>query len=332
VKFAVVGAGSIGSFVGASLADAGYDVTLVGRGDHVAAMRAAGVEVRGVRRSFRVAVRATDVVADAGRVDYVLLTVKAHQVSLVAPLLGPLLHEETVVVTMQNGIPWWYFAFGAGPLAGAQLVSVDPGGAIAREIEARRVVGSAVFSGARLLAPGVVRQSGDLDYAFGEPAGGDSPRLARLVNACVQAGLDATADRDIRHTIWVKLLGNTTFNPISALTRATALEMVDDPAVSALVKRAMEEQIALGRQAAIDVSVSVDARVARTRLLGDQRTSMLQDVEAGRRLEIEPILGAVVEIADRLAAAIPATRALYALVRLLDRSLAEARASQAVEV
>jgi len=331
MRFAVVGAGAIGTFVGASLADAGFDVTLVGRGDHVAAMLANGVEVRGARRTFRVRVRATTAVAEVGSVDCVLLTVKAHDVPAVAGALEPLLRADTTIVAMQNGVPWWYFGAGGGPLAGTRLESVDPGGAVAGAIDPRRIVGSAVYSGARLLGSGVVRQSGDLDYVFGEPAGGTSERVGRIVDAFVQAGIDATEDPSIRHTIWVKLLGNTTFNPISALTRATAAQMVDDVAVRAVVREAMEEQVALGRRVGLDVNVALDERIARTRLLGDQRTSMLQDVEAGRRLEIEPILGAVVEIADRLGEPLPATRRLYALATLLDRALADARSRRLVE-
>jgi 2-dehydropantoate 2-reductase len=327
MKFAVVGAGSIGTFLGASLADAGYDTTLVARGEQLAALQTRPAEVRGTRRSFSVPVRATDDIAEVGRVDVVLLTLKAHQLSAVAPLLDPLFGDDTVVVTTQNGIPWWYFSVGGGPLAGTSLRSVDPDGTIAAHIDLRRVIAGAVYSGARLLAPGVVKQSGDLDYVFGEPSGAQTQRLQALVAALQRAGVDAVARADIRQVMWTKLLGNTTFNPISALTRATAAEMVEDPQVSALVRAAMLEQIALGARVGIDIDISVDARIARTALLGAQRTSMLQDVDAGRPLETEGILGAVVEIADRVGADIPVTRHLYALVRLLERALERERAA-----
>ncbi len=251
---------------------------------------------------------------------------KAHQLSAAAPQLGYLLGDETVVVTTQNGIPWWYFQFGGGALTGASLRSVDPDGAIAASVDLRRVIAGVIYSGARLLAPGVVKQSGDLDYVFGEPDGAQTERLQALVAALQRAGVDAVARTDIRHVIWTKLLGNTTFNPISALTRATASEMVEDPAVAALVRGAMVEQVALGARIGVEIAISVDARIARTALLGAQRTSMLQDVDAGRPLETDAILGAVVEIADRIGAEIPATRGLYALIRLLDRSLQRERA------
>ncbi len=234
-------------------------------------------------------------------------------------------------MTTQNGIPWWYFSVGGGPLAGTSLRSVDPDGTIAAHIDLRRVIAGAIYSGARLLAPGVVKQSGDLDYVFGEPSGAQTQRLADLVAALQRAGIDAVARSDIRQTIWTKLLGNTTFNPISALTRATAIEMVEDRQVAALVSAAMTEQVELGKLIGVDVAISVDARIARTALLGGQRTSMLQDVDAGRRLETEGILGPVVEIADRVGAAIPVTRHLYALIRLLDRSLHRERTPTVVE-
>lgn len=331
MKFAILGAGSIGSFVGASLAEAGFDVTLVGRGEHLRAIRERGIEVRGVRREFSVRVKATELLADVGVVDAVLLTTKAHHVASVAPGLASIMHDETFVVTMQNGVPWWYFEFGLGALAGARLASVDPQGTIAQTLDTRRVIGSAINSGARLLAPGVVRQSGELHYAFGEPDGSMTPRLRQLVEACARSGLDAVSDPEIRRTIWVKLIGNTTFNPISALTRATAAEMVEDARTVRLIREMMEEQVALGRLIGIDADVSLEERIERTRVLGDQRTSMLQDVEAGRPLEIDAILGAVVEIADRVGAGIPATRRMLALVRLLDRKLAEARPRVRVE-
>lgn len=331
MKFAIVGAGSIGSFVGASLAEAGFDVTLVGRGEHLRAIRERGIEVRGVRREFTVRVRATDLLSDVGVVDAILLTTKAHHVASVAPGLAPLMHDETFIVTMQNGVPWWYFEFGGGALAGSRLTSVDPDGTIARTVDTRRVIGSAINSGARLLAPGVVRQSGELHYAFGEPNGLLTARLQSLVDASARAGLDAVSDSNIRRTIWIKLIGNTTFNPISALTRATAAEMVGDERTVRLVREMMEEQVALGRRIGIDTDVSIEERIERTRILGDQRTSMLQDVEAARPLEIDAILGAVVEIADRVEAPLPATRRMLALVRLLDSRLTEARSRVGVE-
>jgi len=321
VTFAVVGAGSIGTFLAASLAEAGYEVTVVARGTRLTALREFPVEVEGTRRSFSVRVRATSEPADAGPVDVVFLTVKAHDLAAAADALGPLLGERTIVVPLQNGIPWWYFTAAPGPLHGTRLESVDPGGAIERVIDVRRVVACVVYSGALLRPPAGVRQSGDLDYVFGEPGGGTSPRVANLVAALREAGIDALETDDVRAVIWTKLLGNSTFNPISALTRATAAQMVGDGLVQGLVREAMTEQIALGERIGLRLDVSIDARIARTAILGEQRTSMLQDVEANRPLETEALLGAVVEIADRAGAAIGVTRHLYGLVRLLDRSL-----------
>jgi 2-dehydropantoate 2-reductase len=319
VRFVVVGAGGVGSFVGGSLARAGHEVTLVGRGAHLRAVAERGLSVRGVRASFDVHLPATDDVARVATPDVVLLAVKAHQVAPIAERVGALANEGCTIVTMQNGVPFWFFDGFGGPLAGTRLRTVDPDGSVTGAIATGSVVGCVVNTGTRILQAGTVEQVGTVAYTFGVPNGDATSRARDIVAAFLSAGLGAVLEPNIRREVWMKVASNATLNPVSALTRATAEQMVDDGAVVAVMREAMAEQLAVGAALGLDVRMSIDERIAGNRVFGDQRTSMLQDVEAGRSLEIDAIVGAVVEIAALVGVDVPATRRLYALVRLLDR-------------
>lgn len=315
----MIGAGSVGSFAGGSLAHAGFDVTFTGRGAHVRAIAERGLDVRGVRGRFHVRVPTTETVSRAKPPDVALVTVKAHHLeSLVGELRG-LAESGCAIVTLQNGVPFWYFQDFGGRFEGTRLHSVDPSGVLADAIDVRAIVAGVVNTGTRIPSPGIVEQVGELGYALGEPSGEESQRVRELVRTFSLAGLDAALDRNIRRTIWIKLVGNAALNPVSALARATAEQMVDDEAAATVLREAMRELCALGAAIGLDVTMSIDDRIAATRGYGDQRTSMLQDLEAGRPLELEPIAGAAVEIAALAGVPIPVTRTLYSLTRLLDR-------------
>ena len=320
MRFLVIGAGAVGSFVGASLARAGYAVTLVGRGPHLRAIAAGGIAVRSGRATFGVRLPAVETVDIASDADIVLVAVKAHQLGPIAADLGALGQRGATIVTMQNGIPFWFFEGFGGPLEGVHLASVDPGGRIADRLRASSIVACVVNAGTRIPRPGVVEQVGDRSYALGAVAGSLAP-LEPLTRAFVEAGLDAGVADDVRDVVWQKLVGNAVLNPVSALVRATTAEIVDAPAVRALLAEAMGELVALGAALGFGAGAPIPQRLERTRGFGDQRTSMLQDVDAGRPLEIGPIVGAAVEIGTLAGVPLPATRRLHALVELLDRKV-----------
>jgi 2-dehydropantoate 2-reductase len=256
--------------------------------------------------------------AAIGPADVVVLGVKAHSLTSLAPQLGPLLGPETAVISTQNGIPWWYFQRHGGELEGLRLERVDPGGVIASAIDPARVVGSLAYFATEIVEPGVIRHTEGNRLALGEPDGTKSERSAAIASALVAAGLRCPVTPRIRTEIWVKLLGNVVFNPISAMTRATLEEMVRHPEVSKVVRDVMTETEAVAQKLGIRLPISIDQRIAGAEKVGGHKTSMLQDYEAGRPMEIEAIVGAVVELGERLAVPMPATRAVYACTKLLD--------------
>lgn len=325
-RYAVVGAGAIGAYVGASLARAGAEVALIARGPHLAAMRARGVEVRSERGSFHVDVQATDDTAEVGPVDCVIVALKAHQIAPLLPAIARLRHARTRVVAMQNGIPWWYFQRHGGPHENLALESVDPGGLLAAAFDPDLVVGCVIYSSTEIEAPGVIRHIEGTRYALGRPAGGSDSALESIAAAFVAGGLKAPIEPDLRAQIWVKLLGNAAFNPISALTRATMAGMLRDPATEALAREMMAECVALARALGLELPVSIDKRIEGARRVGEHKTSMLQDVDAGRPFELDCMAGAVVELGTLLGVPTPATRHVYTLARLLDTTLGEQRA------
>ena len=318
MKFAVVGAGAIGAFAGAMLAKSGEDVTLIARGSHLRAMQERGVRVRGEIGDFDVHPAATDDPANVGEVDVVLLTLKAHSLPAMAPRLAPLIGPQTTVVSAQNGIPWWYFYRHGGPWEGTHLESVDPGGVITRHIDSARVIGCIVYPSTSITGPGVIEHIEGNRFALGEPDGSKSDRCRALADAFIKAGLRCPIRTNIRHDMWVKLMGNVAYNPISALTRATLIEIVQCPETRALTASIMREAESVAQKLGIELGISVEQRLAGTEKVGHHKTSMLQDIEAGKPTELEAIVGAIIELGDKLGVDLPNTRAVYACVKLLE--------------
>jgi 2-dehydropantoate 2-reductase len=321
VKFVIVGAGATGAFLGARLARAGVDVTLVARGAHLAAMRERGVEVRDDGGSFVAHPPCTDDLSVVTEADAVFLTLKAHSLPDMAPRLGPLLGPDTAIVTGQNGIPWWYFERHGGPLDGTRLRTVDPGGIIATHIDARRVVGCVVYPATSIIAPGVVQHVEGNRFSLGELDGTTTERCRAIAAALIKGGLKAPIRPRIRDEIWLKLLGNVCFNPLSALTRATMVQIATDPEMRPVAQAMMEEADSVARALGIDLAIGVEQRLAGAEKVGAHKTSMLQDVESGRPLEVEALIGAVLEIATLLGLSLPHLRTVYACARLLDENL-----------
>ena len=315
----IAGAGAVGAYIGARMAREGADVVLFARGPHYRAMKANGVRVQSADDDFVVKPEVVDDLNEAGRADVVFLGVKAHGLVALAPQLKPVIGPDTVVVSTQNGLPWWYFQKHGGPLDASYLERIDPGGVIASAIESDRVVGSIIYFSSEITAPGVIRHIEGNRISLGEPDGSRSDRIRAIAAALVQSGLRAPITTRIRHEIWVKLLGNMTFNPISALTGATIAEMLGHPDVSALVRKMMQEAEAVAAAVGIDLPISIDRRLAGAAKVGAHKTSMLQDLEAGRPLELEALVGAVIELGERVGLEMPYTRAVYAPAKLLAR-------------
>jgi 2-dehydropantoate 2-reductase len=318
VRIVIAGAGAIGAYIGARLTRAGADVVLFARGPHLLAMRERGLRVVSPDGDFDVKPQVAGDLEAIGPADVVVLGVKAHSLTTLAPRLRPLFGPDTVVVSTQNGIPWWYFQGHGGELDGLRLEHVDPGGVIASAIEPRRLVGSLVYFSTEIMAPGLIRHTEGNRISIGEPDGSRSERCRRIAEALIAAGFRCPITTRFRHEIWVKLLGNVAFNPISALTGATLVELARHPAVSSVVREIMAETIAVAAKLDIEMPVSIEQRIAGAEKVGAHKTSMLQDVEAGRPMEIEAVVGAVVELGGRLGVSMPATRAIYACAALLD--------------
>jgi 2-dehydropantoate 2-reductase len=325
MKFLIAGAGAIGAYMGACMARAGQDVTLFARGPHLRAMQEHGVRVKSVDGDFEAHPKIAANLEDVGPVDVVFLGVKAHGLTQLAPQLKPILGPDTAVVGTQNGIPWWFFQGWGGEHQGMHLERVDPGGSIAAAIEPRRVLGSIVYFATDIVEPGVVRHTEGNRISLGEPDGTRSDRSRQIAEALIAAGLRCPVTTRIRQEIWVKILGNVAFNPISALTGATLVQMARDPDVNALVRRIMEETIAVGAKLGLDVPITIDQRIAGAEKVGEHKTSTLQDLEAGRPIELEAVVGAVVELGERLNVPMPHTRAVYACTKLLAQTRAATR-------
>jgi 2-dehydropantoate 2-reductase len=318
VKIVIAGAGAIGGYIGARLARAGADVVLFARGPHLKAMQERGLRVVSPDGDFEVRPQVSGNLASIGTADVVFLGVKAHSLTAMAPQLRPLFGPETVVVSTQNGIPWWYFEGAGGPLDGLRLERVDPGGVIASAIEHRRVIGSLAYFSADLPEPGVVHHTEGNRISFGEPDGTKSERMKRIAEALIAAGFRCPTTTRFRHEIWVKLLGNVAFNPISALTGGTLEELVRHPETSRVVRQIMTETEAVAGTLGIELPISIDQRMAGAEKVGAHKTSMLQDLEAGRPMELEAVVGAVIELGEHVGVTMPVTRAVYACARMLD--------------
>ena len=320
MRYAIVGAGAIGAYVGASLARAGAEVVLIARGAHLTAMRRSGLRIVCAQDEFTVAPGCTDVCADAGPVDVVVIALKAHQIAGMLGEIAHLVRDDTLIVSMQNGVPWWYFQRHGGPLDGHVLESVDPGGRLARAFDPDNVVGCAVYSSTEIVAPGVIRHIEGTRYTLGHPSGAVTRRLEKVAADFRAGGLKAPLVDNIRVDTWTKLLGNVCFNPLSALTRSTLGELAADPLVAPMVRAMMHETVAVAAALGIAIDVSIERRIDGARRVGDHKTSTLQDVEAGRPLEVDCLIGAVVELGDLVGVDVSTTRQVYGLTKMLDRS------------
>ncbi len=323
MRICIVGAGAIGGMLGARLALAGHAVSLIVRGANLQAIRGHGLTIISEDGGRQVAhpACATDTIAEAGEQDLVILALKAHQLAEVAPQLHTLLGPDTRIVTMQNGIPWWYFHGLPGPFAGTALASVDPDGSIARSIPVQRVIGSVVYPASELVAPGVVQVVEGNRFSLGEPDGSDSESV-RAVSAVLKgAGFRAPVTSDIRSEIWLKLWGNLSFNPISALTHATLQDICLHAPTRALAANMMGEAQAIGEKLGVRFKVSLDKRIAGAQAVGQHKTSMLQDVEQGRPLELQALVGSVAELGRITQTPTPAIDAVLALASLLAEQL-----------
>lgn len=318
MKIVIAGAGAIGGYIGARLAHAGADVVLFARGPHLRAMQQQGVRVISPDGDFSVHPAVTDDLGTIGAADVVFLGVKAHSLTGLAPKLRPLLGPDTVVVSTQNGIPWWYFEGHGGELDGLRLERVDPGGVIAASIEHRRVVASLAYFATDIVEPGVIHHTEGNRISFGEPSGERSDRIRQITAALSAAGFRCPVTTRIRHEIWVKLLGNASLNPVSVLTGGTLEQMTRHAEVSRLIRAMMVEAETVATKLGIELPITIDQRMAGAEKVGAHKTSMLQDWEAGRPMEIETVVGAVVELGERLGVAMPSMSAVYASVKFLD--------------
>ncbi len=306
MKFVIAGAGAVGAYIGAGMARAGLDVTLFARGPQLQAIAAQGVRVVSPDGDFEAHPKATGDLESIGPADVVFLAVKAHSLPQLAPRLGCLLGPDTCVVSLQNGVPWWF----------TPLERVDPGGVVAAAIDARRVVGSLVYFATEVAEPGVVRHIEGHRISIGEPDGSRSARCRAIAEALIASGLRCPITTHLREEIWVKILGNAAFNPISVLTGATLARMAADPDIGALVRAIMREVECLATRQGMKLPVTIEQRIAGAAKVGEHKTSMLQDLEAGRPLELEAVVGAVLELGERLNVAMPAAQSVYACAKL----------------
>ncbi len=323
MKIAIIGAGAIGGYVGVKLALAGEDVTFIVRGTNLTAIRENGMKLVMHDGAEHVArnVKATNNYDEAGAQDVVILAMKAHQVEAVARELPKLLGPETTVVTMQNGIPFWYFHNHGGPHEGSQVHSVDPDGMLATMISPHRVIGCVVYPASELIAPGVVRHIEGDRFPVGELDGSVSERVTRISECFCNAGFKAPVLDNIRAEIWLKLWGNLTFNPISSLSHSTLVDICQYPLSRELAANMMHEAQDVAHKLGIEFRVTLDKRIAGAEKVGNHKTSMLQDIEAGRAPEIDALVGSVVELGRLTKTPTPHIDTVYALVKLLARTM-----------
>jgi 2-dehydropantoate 2-reductase len=333
MKICVVGAGAIGGMLGAKLALSGNEVTLILRGANLAAVQQNGLKLieEDGRELLAQPIRATSVIAEAGVQDVVILALKAHQVAAVAADLPALMHADTRVITMQNGIPWWYFHKLPGELGqryqGTPVKAVDPDGIIAKYIPVDRVIGSVVYPASEVISPGVIKVIEGNRFTLGEIDGSDTPSIRAISDAFKAAGFKAPVISDIRSEIWLKLWGNLSFNPISALTHATLEDICVFPATRELAANMMLEAQTIGEKLGVQFKVSLEKRINGAQAVGQHKTSMLQDVELGRPIELEALVGSVIELGRITETPTPNIDAVYALASLLSKNLQQHKAT-----
>jgi 2-dehydropantoate 2-reductase len=319
MKFAVLGAGAIGAYAGAALSRGGADVTLIARGAHLAAMAEHGVRVLSPRGDFTAHPRATDDLAAVAAADVVFVALKAYSLAEIAPRLGKLLAPGAATIWAQNGLPWWYFQSLPALVGGAGLESVDPDGVIAGSIRPEHNVGCVAYCSTEIIEAGVIRHIEGTRFTLGEPDGSKSERCGLISAAFAAGGLRAPVEARLRDQIWLKLVGNVAFNPITALTRATLGELGTLPEMHDLLRAIFKECAAVAGGLGITFPVSLDRRLEAGLAVGAHKTSMLQDLEAGKRLELDCMTGAIVELAERLNIDVPHVRTVHACAKLLDR-------------
>jgi len=319
MRVAIVGAGAIGVWMGERLAAAGWTVSALARGETLKALQAHGLRVIEKGETRTAPVTASDDPAALGPQDYVIISLKAQALPGLAPSLAPLLGNDTAVVSAMNGIPWWFFHGFEGELAGRSLETVDPGGAIRTAIAPERVIGCVLHNSNRAPEPGVAQVVGVERLIFGEPDGTASARLGVLADAFRAAGIVVDTPADIREPIWIKLWGNMYANPISSITGAGTNDMAADDRVRIVILGMMQEMVEIGARLGLRLPMTPEQRMDVARKLGNFKTSMLQDVEAGRPIELDPILGALVELGELLGVPIPNMSAIYGLARLNGR-------------
>ena len=329
MRFVVLGAGAIGAYVGAALSRGGADVTLIARGAHLCAMAERGVRIESPRGDFAAHPKVTGEIAAVADADVVFVALKAYSLPEIAPQLGGLLAPGAAAIWAQNGIPWWYFkslppAEGAAePIELTGLESVDPGGVIAASIRPDHNVGCVVFCSTEIIEPGVIRHVEGTRFTLGEPDGSDTDRVRAISQAFAAGGLRAPVESKLRDQIWLKLVGNVAFNPITALTGATLGQLGMLPQMHDVLRALFAESAAVAARLGITFPVALDRRLEAGIAVGNHKTSMLQDLEAGKRLEFECMTGAIVELAGRLGVDVPHTTTVNACIKLLDRLRAE---------
>ena len=322
MKICVVGAGAIGGYLAVRLASAGHGVAVVARGPHLAAIQAQGLRlVEAEQELVAEHLMATDRILEVGPQDIVLLTLKAHQIEPIVADLPALFGPETVMVTLQNGVPWWYFQRLGGPYADRVVKTVDPRGVLFNSIDPDRLIGCIAYPAATIAEPGVIRHIEGNRFPVGELDGRESARVQRVHDVFTEAGFRSRVLDDIRSELWLKLWGNLTFNPISALTHSTLVDICQFSQTRQLAAAMMTEAQAIAERLGATFRVSLEKRIAGAEGVGKHKTSMLQDLEAGKPLEIDGMLGAVVELAEVTEVEVPTLRALYACVSLLNKTV-----------
>ncbi|MGB8339819.1 MAG: 2-dehydropantoate 2-reductase [Burkholderiales bacterium] len=324
MKICVVGAGAIGGIMAMKLAQSGHDVTVIVRGAHLAAVRANGMKlIQDDGTEIVTKLKATDKIAEAGPSDIVILGMKAHQVAPVAAELESIVAPNTIILTTQNGIPFWYFNKHGGEYEGRHLESVDPGGVISKNIDFNQILGCIIYPAAEIIEPGVIEHHEGNRYPVGEIDGSESDRVKMVSELFINAGFKSPILKDIRSEIWLKLWGNCTFNPISALTHGTLEAICQYPLTRELATNIMREAQAIGEKLGATFRVPLEKRIAGAESVGKHKTSMLQDVEAGRPLELEALVGAVIELGRITGIPTPYLSAVYACTSLLAKTIQE---------
>ncbi len=315
MKICVYGAGAVGGLMAAWLSRAGHEVSVVARGAHLAAIRAHGLQIRSGGKEEKFPVKADQAPAAFGPQDYVIVAVKAQSLGEVAAGIAPLVGKETSILTAMNGVPWWFFdrlKFGGGK---ERLESLDPGGKLSRAMPTDRIVGCVIHLAASTPEPGLISHNMGTRLIVGEPGGKNTARTKRIAGALEAAGFETVVTEAIEKEFWVKLLGNVSFNPVSALTQTTADRLIEDRQIKGYMVEIMREVLAIGRAVGVDADIDPEERIDMARVLGPFKTSMLQDMEAGKRLEIDGLLAGTLEIAQKAGVRAPFTESLFGLIR-----------------